>query len=212
MGCDTSLLDAEIVQALHAGDPGGLERLLAAHWRALVRYAGGILGEDGSAEDVVQEAFIRLWSHRQDVYQGGSLRAFLYALTRNGAIDERRRAARRAAAHAAGKSESAPCPLEAAATSELARAAAAAVSALPARRREVFILARSRGLTYREVASSMGVSEQTVANQLSAALRSLRRTLAVFRGDPPRQRQGGRIGTTVRERERLIAAPAPIRR
>lgn len=184
MGCATSSLETPIVQALHAGDPDGLERLVAAHWHPLVRYADGILGGDGSAEDAVQEAFIRLWSHRRAVYPGGSLRAFLYTLTRNAAIDERRRGARRAAAHAAGESESAACPLEAAATSELARAAADAVSALPARRREVFILARFKGLTYREIAASMGVSEQTVANQLSAALRSLRRTLAVFRDDP----------------------------
>ena len=188
MGCATSSLETPIVQALHAGDPDGLERLVAAHWHPLVRYADGILGGDGSAEDAVQEAFIRLWSHRRAVYPGGSLRAFLYTLTRNAAIDERRRGARRAAAHAAGESESAPCPLEAAATSELARAAADALSALPARRRQVFILARLKGHSYREIAASMGVSEQTVANQLSAALRTLRRKLAVFRDGPPSRR------------------------
>jgi len=185
MGCATSPMETEIVQALHAGDPDCLESLFAAHWHPLVRYADGILGGNGSAEDAVQEAFIRLWSHRREVYQGGSLRALLHTMTRNAAIDERRRSARRAALPGAGRPWSSPCPLEAAAASELARAAEAAVAALPARRRRVFVLARVRGRTYREIAASMGVSEQTVANQLSAALRTLRRTLAVFRDGAP---------------------------
>lgn len=194
MGCATLSRETETVQALHAGDPQCLESLYAAHWGPLVRYADGILGGDGNAEDAVQEAFIRLWSHRREVYHGGSLRAFLHTLTRNAAIDERRRSARRGAVPVTGEPWSSPCPLAAAAASELARAAQAAVAALPPRRREVFVLARFKGRTYREIAASMGVSEQTVANQLSAALRSLRRTLAVFRDGQSRPWQGPHLG------------------
>jgi RNA polymerase sigma-70 factor (ECF subfamily) len=149
-----------------------------------VRYAERILGGEGSGEDVVQEAFFRLWMHRREVTASGSLRALLYTLTRNAAIDERRRSTRRAAVLVAAAPASAPSPLDAAVTSELAAAAATAVSALPARRREVFTLAHLKGLTHREIAASMGVSPQTVANQMSAALRSLRQTLAVYGGGP----------------------------
>ncbi|MCY4574821.1 MAG: sigma-70 family RNA polymerase sigma factor, partial [Gemmatimonadetes bacterium] len=57
----------------------------------------------------------------------------------------------------------------------LAEALESAVTALPNRRREVFELIVLRGLSYAEAAAVMGISVQTVANQMSAALKSVRR-------------------------------------
>jgi RNA polymerase sigma-70 factor (ECF subfamily) len=182
MGCVVlSSDDEEIVRGLRQDDSDSLERLMAAHRQRLVRYAEGILDGNGNGEDAVQEAFFRLWMHRHDLTVSGSLRAFLYTLTRNAAIDERRRSTRRAvAARAAGAPAPPPSPLEAAVASELAGAATTAVSTLPARRREVFTRARLEGCTHREIAVAMGLSPQTVANQMSAAMASLRQTLACY--------------------------------
>lgn len=180
---------------------------MAAHRPGLVRYAEGILGENGNGEDVVQETFFRLWIRRREVTASGSLRAFLYTLTRNAAIDERRRCTRRAAvAQAAGTPPSPLTPLEAAARSELAHAAATAVSALPARRRDVFLLGRLKGLTYREIAAAMGVSPQTVANQMSAALRSLRQALAAYGAESatPLLRATRRFGCSISSPTRSV--------
>lgn len=181
MGCAVRSADEAIVWGLHADDPESLERLMAVHRQDLVRYAEGILGGDGSGEDVVQETFFRLWLNRHELRPGGSLRAYLYTLTKHAAIDERRRNARRATAvNSAASPPTAPSPLDAAAASDLAHATNTAVSALPARRREAFVLARLGGLTHREIAASMGVSPQTVANQISAAMASLREDLERF--------------------------------
>jgi RNA polymerase sigma-70 factor (ECF subfamily) len=182
MGCAVfSSDDEEVVRGLREDDPDSLERLMAAHRQRLVRYAEGILEGNGNGEDAVQEAFFRLWTHRRSLTVSGSLRAFLYTLTRNAAIDERRRSARRAvAARAAGTPAPPPSPLDAAVVSELAGAAATAVSTLPARRREVFTRARLEGCTHREIAVAMGLSPQTVANQMSAAMASLRQNLACY--------------------------------
>jgi RNA polymerase sigma-70 factor (ECF subfamily) len=48
------------------------------------------------------------------------------------------------------------------------------VTALPPRRQEALVLARFHGLSYEQIAEVMGISVQTVANQLSSALRDLR--------------------------------------
>jgi len=53
-----------------------------------------------------------------------------------------------------------------------------AIATLPPRRREVFLLRVVHDLSYKEIAGVMGTSAQTVANQLSSALRELRTTLA----------------------------------
>jgi RNA polymerase sigma-70 factor (ECF subfamily) len=56
-----------------------------------------------------------------------------------------------------------------------------AITALPERRREIFVLSRYHGLSYREIAEVLEISPQTVANQLSAALATLRESLASHR-------------------------------
>jgi len=173
--------EEDVVRGLRDGDPDALARLMAAYRQRLVRYAAGILAGDGCAEDVVQETFLRLWTRRQDLKLAGSLRALLYTLTRNAAIDERRRGARRTAKAAIiGDPAPPPSPLDQAAASEMAVAVSAAIARLPARRREVFLLVRVRGLSYHEVATWLNVAPQTVANQMTAAMATLRDALARF--------------------------------
>ena len=63
---------------------------------------------------------------------------------------------------------------------ELRGALRRAIADLPSRRREVFLLRMIEGLSYEEIADAMGTSRQTVANQLSHALATLRRSLATL--------------------------------
>jgi RNA polymerase sigma-70 factor, ECF subfamily len=60
---------------------------------------------------------------------------------------------------------------------ELLRYFERAVSHLPPRRQEIFVLARAHGLSHQEIAEVMKISPQTVANQMSAALADLRQAL-----------------------------------
>jgi RNA polymerase sigma-70 factor (ECF subfamily) len=181
MSCLALYSDEDLIRGLQASDTTTLDRLVGEYWRRLVRYADGILAGDGSAEDVVQETFCRLWTRRHELKLAGSLRALLYTLTKNAAIDERRRGIRHATkVAAAGDPVMPPSPLEHAAASELATAVDEAIARLPARRREIFLLVRMQGFTYQEVAEWLGLSPQTVANQMSAAMASLREDLARF--------------------------------
>jgi RNA polymerase sigma factor (sigma-70 family) len=52
-----------------------------------------------------------------------------------------------------------------------------AVSELPVRRREILLLHSVNGLSYKEIAELLGIAPQTVANQFSAALATLRQAL-----------------------------------
>jgi len=170
--------DRDLIEGIRSGDPTTLGRLQAAYWDLLVQFAARILDGNADPQDVVQEAFIRLWTHRERWGTDGSVRALLYTVTRNAALDERRRQARSdRAALRADMPTPEPVPSERAAAGELRRAAAEAVSLLPPKRQEVFRLAREEGLTYAEISAIMGVSPQTVANQMSLALSDLRHAL-----------------------------------
>lgn len=182
--------DEELIRCLQAGDEAALEYLVATYWHRLCRFVNGILVKEGGEEDVVQEAFVRLWMRRRKLRLEGSFKAFLFTLARNAAIDERRRSGRREAlASSLDPPPPSPSPLAEAEASELKVLADAAVAALPPRRREIFQLARVEGLTYREIAEVLGLSQQTVANQMSRALTSLHKTLAPLLG------RGGSEGT-----------------
>ncbi len=60
---------------------------------------------------------------------------------------------------------------------DLERELAAALALLSERRRDVFLLIRYQGMSYRQAGEVLGITVQTVANHLSAALKELRRLL-----------------------------------
>lgn len=181
--------DSKLIEGIRSGDPETLRRLQAAYWKPLVRFAGRIVETRSDPQDVVQEAFIRLWTHRDRWDARGSVRSLLFTVTRNAALDELRRDRRGERASRVADSPSAPPdPSDDAVADELRRAAAAAVASLPPQRREVFRLAREEGLTYAEIADVLGLSPQTVANHMSLALTDLRRVLEPYlAGRGPRQ-------------------------
>lgn len=176
--------DADLLRRIRAGNVAALESLIQHLWEPLLRYAASITPETVDPQDVVQDAFVRLWVKRSELDASGDLTALLYRITRNLALNaKRRRKVRASWMVSCDPAYDAPIkatPLEWTEEGELRRAAGEAVERLSPRRREVFILSRFHGRTYREIAGIMGISEQTVANHLSAALASLREALRPY--------------------------------
>jgi len=183
--------DPELLQALRSGDPEALTLLMDRLWGPLVGYALKILSDSSDAQDVVQDAFVRLWCRRDTLRDDGSLKALLYTTVRNACLDELRTHRRRRNLLSADRhTPHPPSPYEDVHGAELQRLAAGAVARLPEKRQEVFRLVREQGLTYRETATVLGLSEQTVANHMSLALADLRTALRPFLPDRPSQEKG----------------------
>lgn len=182
---DTVEADRAVILGLQSGDPAILDLLLDRFWTPLITYTASLLQSWDDAEDVVQETFVRLWERREEWGVRGSLRALLFQIARNLALDETRRRHRhlellkgRDVLPRRGTTPAAEFE-----GSLLQTAYEAAVAALPERRREVFLLSRHHGLSYQQVAVVMEISPQTVANQMSAALAELRCALEPFLND-----------------------------
>jgi RNA polymerase sigma-70 factor (ECF subfamily) len=169
-----------LMERVRRGDEAALETLLELYWGRLVRYARSILGSEDAAEDIVQEAFVRLWKGARNWKTGVPAAGFLYLTVRNRCLNEerhRRVRSRLAILRFIPRPDRPATPFEALQDREMSSAVTRALDRLPPRRREVFDLARNHGLSYREIAEVMGISPQTVANQMSAALDHLRREL-----------------------------------
>lgn len=175
----TAPSDRELVARLRRGDATALDLVLRRHWPPVVAYLVRIVGSRDAAEDVAQRTFCRLWERRATWRDDGSLRGLVYRVARNLAISERRRwdAEARSAVAAVAELRAAQTPLELLEDRQLRHELDRAVQALPGRRREVFVLRCIHGLSYKEIAAVMDTSPQTVANQLSHALATLRLTL-----------------------------------
>ncbi|MFC1660948.1 RNA polymerase sigma factor [Gemmatimonadota bacterium] len=170
------------LERIRSGDSEALGLLLKETWAPLVRYLLTFLDSPEAAEDAAQEAFVRLWEHR-DRWESGSARPVVFRIGRNLALDLRRRAEvrrRHRHNHRHDPALSPPTPEEELAGTEFLLAFQEALEGLPPPRREVFELIRFRGLSHRDVAEVLEVSDRTVANHLRLAMRDLRHLLADF--------------------------------
>jgi RNA polymerase sigma-70 factor (ECF subfamily) len=172
-----------------AGDSSGADRRLlmeavvAAHEQGLLRYAARILNNSASAEDVVQNVFIKLFrSWPGDGRPADRLKPWLYRVTHNEAVDHIRRESRLQLLHAR-HSEDVPaeCPdgRNCPGSREEERRALVLehLRKLDDREQQVLLLRLEEGLSYRDISEVTGRTEGNVGNILHHAVKKLSASL-----------------------------------
>jgi RNA polymerase sigma-70 factor, ECF subfamily len=150
-----------------------LIKLFAESYGGLRRYVQRLVRSRETAEDIVQEAFLRTYEHgKSDL----APKAFLYSIARNLATDHHRhgRIARSVTLGDPDRSDVLPREpsVEARVLSdEQTRLLREAVARLPPQRRAVFTLKVFHACSYREIAERLGISTKTVENHVAQALR-----------------------------------------
>jgi RNA polymerase sigma factor (sigma-70 family) len=152
------------------------------HEGSLRAYLRGFFPGVRDVDDVVQESYLRVWRARA-AHPIRSARGFLFQVARHLALDLVRRdriSPIMAVTDFASLSvlENRPDAAETACTSHDAMILAQAIEALPARCREIVILRKLKGVSQKEIAALLGISEQTVQVQ---AARGLKRCEAFLR-------------------------------
>jgi RNA polymerase sigma-70 factor, ECF subfamily len=167
---------------LEAGDDHALAEVFDRFGGLVYGAAIGIIGDGTSAQDVVQDVFVELWSH-PDRYDPSavSLRTYLLVLARNRAIDairsELRRIARQQRHYRLTNAETPRSPGEEVLNADVASTVRAAIKLLPDAQRRVIELAYFEGMTSREVALAAGIPEGTAKSRLRLALAKLETVL-----------------------------------
>lgn len=175
--------DEDHERAWRAGGPGFGE-LFRRHYRGVVAYVAGITRDLAAAEDLAQQAFVRLLERAGVERSGaGRFRALIYTVARNLALNERRRQGRRYVARASisalpdEPAGEAGDPLEGLVAAEELAAFRAALASLPDEERAAFELKEVRGLTYPEVGARMGLHPDAVRRRVGRAYARLRLAL-----------------------------------
>jgi RNA polymerase sigma-70 factor (ECF subfamily) len=168
------------------GDRDDFDRLYRNTYPRLLRVLYAITGDGASAEDCVQEAFLRAYGAWSRYRPDKPAEAWMHQIAVNTAISHRRRAKLRTVGELLrrlGRPGPGRDPADAASRSDLIRA----LSALPPKVAADFVLRYHHGFTNREIARLDGVSERMVGMRLNRAREELARELGpAWRGELPK--------------------------
>ncbi|HWX46646.1 MAG TPA: sigma-70 family RNA polymerase sigma factor [Roseomonas sp.] len=162
--------DATLLGWAAAGDRRAFDQLAVRHLPLLYRVALRITGRPAEAEEVAQEAMLRLWQNAAKFDPTrAQLGSWLYRITANLAIDRTRRTRFQPLAEAEAAPDPAPGP-EAVLDARQRRALlAAALQELPPRQRAALALSYDQGLSGAEAAAALSISTRALEGLLRRA-------------------------------------------
>ncbi|MFA4870576.1 MAG: RNA polymerase sigma-70 factor [Pedobacter sp.] len=175
--------DEELADLLKEGDHKAYTIIFDRFYGLLFIHACKMLGNEDEAKDVVQELFEVLWLRRENISFEQSLSSYLYASIRNRIInvishkkvenkyieslsDFMDRDTKLADYHVREL--------------EMQRIIEQEIAALPKKMKEIFKMSRREYLSYKQIASKLDISEQTVRTHVKKALRILRPKLNII--------------------------------
>lgn len=164
--------DTDLLRRFVAGDQGALGDLAARYERDLLGLARGFTGSTQLAEEVVQDAWLRVIRSASTFEAQSTVRTWLYRIVINRSRDVRRRESRRPEPPSP---DPAPDALD---QSELRAAIRDAVDALPGPLRECVLLCHHADLTQEQAAVILAIPLGTLKSRLRTARRRLERALS----------------------------------
>lgn len=143
---------------------------------ALLRYATRVLNNADAAQDVVQEAFIRLHGNMEKIAERGvQLKGWLFRTTHNAAVDHIRKESRRRILHQSQSEQAEPCGNDPGDDRE--ELVLQHLNVLKPKEREVLVLRLQEGMSYKEIAAVLNRSEGYVGTLIHTATKKLTQSL-----------------------------------
>ena len=175
-------VDSDLVRKIREGDSTAFAQLFKSTCPALVRYAGRIVHSPQTAENIVQDVFVKIWHHRARLEPGTNLKAYLYKAVKNQSLQNLRHLqVVERSQHSSRINNPPDSPEQAVRDKQLARAVYQAIGELPPHRRMIFALSKYDRYTYAEIAEMQNISVKTVETQMGRALKFLRKRLTHLR-------------------------------
>ncbi len=153
------------------------KELFVSFYPALFQFVRGILKSPQSSEEIVSDLFIKIWEKRKTLEEIQNLRVYCFVAARHLSINQLEKQKRQ---HHVSIDDyknnlyhTAPDPEECMISAEMLRLIHQVVEELPPRCKLSFKLVKEYGFKYREAAEILQVSEKTIENQLSIALKKI---------------------------------------
>lgn len=170
-----NLTDSELLDAIKRDDHAAFRILFDRYWEYLFSIVYHRLNNRDETQDIVQDIFIYIWKSRASLTVNNGLEPYLFTAAKNQLYSFYRRKKLRMA-----KEELSMCETNSMGADELVRFKEVdalvndELERMPENVRRCFALSREEGLSIREISHQLELSEQTVKNNISDALKRLR--------------------------------------
>jgi RNA polymerase sigma-70 factor (ECF subfamily) len=164
--------DVRLMLALRAGDESAFDALFVRWSGPLLRYVERMVRDAASAEELVQETFLRMYRARERYEPDARFSTWLYTIATRLALNELRRPRRQHPHRSTDEDDSESAPLvlasgapradDVAHARRIGASVEAALAALPERQRVALWLSAVEGLSYAEIAESLETTEKSV--------------------------------------------------
>lgn len=172
----TKFTDDELVTKLMQGDMSAFNQIYHRHFDRMYKFAFRILNDEDECNDILQNIFIWLWTHREKL-KINSLSSYLFAAIKFNLVGVIKRSNRRSEILAHTPVTQVEFEDHSLELKELTQLIKNFTETLPDRAKEIFELSRYKYLNNKEIASLMGLSEKTIENQITISLKKLKKHL-----------------------------------
>jgi len=174
----TAIKDEQLMSRVALGDLDAFEELVRRHQHSAWRIAHRFIGDPAEAEDVAQEAFLRILAAAPRYKPSAAFSTYLYRVVARLCIDNTRKKRPILTNTLPETVDSSPDPATALAQKDRDALIRKALDALPSRQRMVVILKYYEGLSYGEIAQAMGTTVKAVERLLGRARKTLQKRLS----------------------------------
>ncbi|MFH5883910.1 sigma-70 family RNA polymerase sigma factor [Halalkalibaculum sp. DA3122] len=171
---------AGLAARIRQGDHDAFRSFYEAHHQSLFRFLRSKNIDSATTKDLIQQAFVYIWEHRDTIDPAKSLRAYLFKISYTRMLNHVRDHKKFDGSQPIPTKQTKHTPEDEARAKELNVAISAAIAAMPERRSQVFELCFMQQLTYKEVADALDLSVKTIENHMGLALRDMRKALQQY--------------------------------
>mgnify|MGYP000891241242 CR=1 FL=1 len=169
--------DNEIIRKIRQGDIKQFESLFRSSYVSLVKYAKSFVKDHDTAEEIVQDLFVRIWSDRDKIRIRTTLNGYLFRAVHNRCLhlmEHKKVVDKHEKEIIRDKETNAGNTSELVQYNDLRTAVAGILERLPERCGKIFCMNRFEGMTYTDIAVRLGISVKTVEADMSKALKEFR--------------------------------------
>ncbi len=167
------------VKKICEGDAQSFESLFKAYCQNLIYFARRYVFDKQTAENIVQDIFVRIWTNRQNLDSTKSIKTYLFTAVKNESLKYLRRAdvENRNNQIEVDRIEDTENAYDRVEQKEIYEDLNEAVNSLPEKCAEIFRMSKFDKLKYSEIADVLNISVKTVETQMGRALEKLRKNL-----------------------------------
>jgi RNA polymerase sigma-70 factor (ECF subfamily) len=175
--------EKELIEKLKNGDSFAFEILFYKYRNKVKGFARSMVPAQIDSEEVVQEVFVKVWMKREMIKPDKDFQAYLFSIAKNLILDYLKSAVNRRLYFVEENFQQDMLIEEGSEitiTQEAEDKLMELIDQMPERRREIFKLSRFNGMSYKQIAERLHITENTVDSQIRNALAFLRKEFRKF--------------------------------